>query len=396
MDTLPLKDLCELDLRPSEEEREFLVLVNDFVNKELAPVASELEKENRYPHALVEKAKDMGLFGLMIPREFGGVGASYKLLALIFESISRVWMGYAGILGTHSMMCSLISEFGTREQKTGYLPGLARGEFHGGTAITEPEAGSDVQAISTSATRVAGGYRLDGRKSFLTNGASGNLFVIVAKTDSHVVPPRKGISLFLAEKSQSFYVTGHIEKLGYRPVDTVEVVLDQHHVRQEALLGGQEGQGFEQVMSGLEGGRINIAARAVGVARAAMEEALTYSQQRQAFGQQISQHQAVQLILADMATKVEAARLLTLRAAVKKDQGGRSDLEAGMAKLFASEICAQVCFDSMRVHGGYGYTKDFLVERLYRDAPLMVIGEGTNEIQRLVIARNLLKRNPID
>lgn len=350
------------------------------------------ERDNRYPHELVDKAKAIGLFGLTIPRDYGGVGASYKLLTLIFESISRIWMGYAGILGTHSMMCSVISQFGSPDQKARYLPGLAEGNARGGTAITEPNAGSDVQAIRTTATKVDGGYRLDGTKTFLTNGENGNLFLVLAKTDPQASPPSKGISLFLAQKSSTFSVTGHIEKLGYKPVDTVEALLDGHIVRSDALLGEREGQGFRQIMSGLEAGRINVAARAVGVARAAFEEALSYSQQRSAFGQPISEHQAIQLLLADMATKVEAARLLTLRAAVKKDQGVRSDLEVGMAKLYSSEICAQVCFDSMRVHGGYGYTKDFVVERLYRDAPLMVIGEGTNEIQRLIIARSLLKR----
>ncbi len=396
MNTLDLGELAHLDLSLSAEERAVVELVRKFAQKDLAPVAQRYEHDNVYPHELVKKARELGLFGLLVPQAYGGVDASYKVLALVFEEISRVWMGFAGILGTHAMVSRVVTEFGTPDQKQRYLPRLATGEFHGGTAITEPEAGSDVQAIRTTATRIDGGYRLNGRKTFLTNGVNGNIFVIVAKTDPAADPPYRGISLFLAEKGPTFYVTREIEKLGYKSVDTADVVLEDHVVPEDALLGGAPGEGFRQMMAGLESGRINVAARAVGVARAALEQALVYSQQRYAFGQQIAEHQAIQLMLADMATSVEAARLLTLRAAWVKDQGRRADLEAGMAKLFASEICAQVCLDSMRIHGGYGYAKDFLVERFYRDAPLMIIGEGTNEIQRLVIARNLLRRYKLD
>jgi len=396
VNTLDLGELARLDLSLSEEERATVELVRKFAQKDIASVAQRYEHDNVYPHELVDKARALGLFGLLIPQMYGGADTSHKALALVFEEIARVWMGFAGVLGTHTMMSRVISEFGTPEQKQRYLPRLATGELRGGTAITEPEAGSDVQAIRTTAARIENGYRLNGRKTFLTNGANGNLFLIVAKTDPAAEPPHRGMSLFLAEKGSTFYVTREIEKLGYKTVDTTDVVLEDHVVPEEALVGGEPGHGFRQIMVGLESGRINVAARAVGVARAALEQALVYSQQRYAFGQQIAEHQAVQLMLADMATKVEAARLLTLRAAWVKDQGRRADLEAGMAKLFASEICAQVCLDAMRVHGGYGYTKDFLVERFYRDAPLMIIGEGTNEIQRLVIARNLLKRYKID
>ncbi len=396
MNTLDLDELAQLDLRLSAEERAIVELVRKFAQKDIAPVAQRYEHDNIYPHELVEKARELGLFGLLIPQEYSGVDVSHKVLALVFEEISRVWMGFAGILGTHTMMSRVISEFGTLEQKQRYLPRLATGELRGGTAITEPEAGSDVQAIRTTAMIVEGGYRLNGRKTFLTNGANGNLFAIVAKTDLAAEPPYRGMSLFLAEKGSTFYVTREIEKLGYKTVDTTDVVLEDHFVSKDALLGEEPGLGFRQILAGLESGRINVAARAVGVARAALEQALIYSQQRYAFGQQIAEHQAIQLMLADMATKVEAARLLTLKAAWVKDQGRRADLEAGMAKLFASEICAQVCLDAMRIHGGYGYAKDFLVERFYRDAPLMIIGEGTNEIQRLVIARNLLRRHKLD
>jgi alkylation response protein AidB-like acyl-CoA dehydrogenase len=396
LSSLDLDDLAQLDLSLSVGELEMIRVVRNFAERSLAPAAKDCEHDNRYPHDLVEQARQLGLFGLVIPSEYDGLGASHKFLAIAFEEISRIWAGFAGILGTHTMLTRVLNDFGTDEQRQRYLPRLASGELRGGTAITEPDAGSDVQAIRTTARRVEGGYVLRGRKTFLTNGAHGNIFLIVAKTDPKAKPAHTGISLFLAEKGERFVVTGEIEKLGYKPVDTVEVELDDHLVGADALIGGVEGKGFRQIMTGLESGRINIAGRAVGVARAAFEEALAYSQQRSAFGRLIAKHQAVQLMLADMATKVEAARLLTLRAAQAADRGDRADLEAGMAKLFASEFCAQVCLDAMRVHGGYGYTKDFLVERFYRDAPLMIIGEGTNEIQRLVIARNLLKRHRLD
>lgn len=397
MNTLDLKDLTDVDLRLSEEERDIVQLVREFAEREVRPVAQKLEKDNIYPTELVEKVKELGLFGMVIPQEYGGIGISYKAMAMVFEELSRVWMGFAGVLGTHSMMAGVVTRFGTEEQKKRYLPRLASGELIGGTAITEPHAGTDVQAIRTVAKKVDGGYVLNGTKTFLTNGKNGNLIIIVAKTDPDAEPRYKGISLFLAEKDErTFRVTRELEKLGYKSVDTVEAVLEDHFVPDENLIGGETGQGFFQIMNGLESGRINVAARSVGIARAAYEEALKYSQQRYTFGKPIAHHQAIQLYLGEMATAVDAARLLTLRAAAMKDRGQRCDLETGMAKYFASEMAVENATKAMRIHGGYGYTKDFIVERLYRDAPLMMIGEGTNEILRVVIARNVLKKFSIE
>jgi len=396
MNILDLDELATLDFNLSSEERAAIEVVKRFAQKDVAAVAQRYEHDNVYPTDLVQKARELGLFGLLVPHAYGGAGVSYKALAIVFEELSRVWMGFAGILGTHTMMSGVIAAFGTDEQQRDYLPALASGATIGGTAITEPHAGSDVQAIRTTAMAVEGGYRLNGTKTFLTNGVNGSLFLIVAKTDPDADPPYHGISLFLAQKGDTFYMSRAVDKLGYKSVDTADAVLEDHVVPRTALLGDAPGRGFHQMMAGLESGRINVAARAVGVARAALEQALIYSQQRHTFGKPIADHQAIQLMLADMATKIEAARLLTLRAAAAKDRGRRVDLEVGMAKLFASEICVQVCLDAMRIHGGYGYTKDFVVERFYRDAPLMIIGEGTNEIQRLVIARSLLKRHRLE
>jgi len=340
--------------------------------------------------------KELGFFGCIIPQEYGGLGLPFSNYVLVVEEIARGWMSLTGVLNTHLVMGYIINTFGTREQKERLLPPIARGEKRGGLAITEPNAGSDVQAIQTTATPNGTGYTLRGSKVFLTNARYGNTFAVVAKTDPRAQPPYRGISCFVVEKGPpGFIVARDMEKLGYRSVDTCEVFLEDLPVPRENLVGGQEGKGFAQVMAGLEVGRINVAARAVGVAQAAFEAAIRYVQQRTAFGQPISQHQAVQLKLAEMATKVQAAHLLTLAAAAKKDQGERCDVEAGMAKLFASETCLEVAVDAMRLHGGYGYIKDYPVERYYRDAPLMVLGEGTNEIQKLIIARGLLQRYPV-
>jgi alkylation response protein AidB-like acyl-CoA dehydrogenase len=396
INTLDLGAAVDTDIRISPAERDVLQMVRTFAERELGAVAQHYEHDNIYPEREVELARELGLFGLLIPTEYGGMDLGHKVLALVFEEISRIWMGFAGVLGTHTMMTSVIARFGTADQKDAYLGRLATGALRGGTAITEPDAGSDVQAIRTFARRDGASYVLNGTKAFLTNGARGDVFVVVAKTDLEKPPAKGGISLFIVERSHGIRVTAEVDKLGYKPVDTVEVVFADLRLPASALLGGAEGQGFQQIMAGLESGRINVAARAVGVARAALEACLEYSQQRRAFGRPIGEHQAVQLMLADMATQIEAARLLTLQSAAIKDRGGRADLAAGMAKLFASEVCAKVSLDALRIHGGYGYTKDFLVERFYRDAPLMIIGEGTNEIQRLIIARDLLRRYRLD
>jgi alkylation response protein AidB-like acyl-CoA dehydrogenase len=370
--------------------------VREFVRRDVLPVAQRYEKDDIYPHELIERMKALGLFGITIPEEYGGLGLDYLTLAMIFEELSKGWMSLTGPIGTHHIVASIIVHSGTQAQKRKYLPGLASGQRRGGLALTEPNVGSDLQALETTALKDGEGYIINGSKLFITNGRHGNTFAVLAKTHPKASPPHRGMGCFIVEKGvPGFEVGRDLDKLGYRGLDTCELRFNAVRVPRESQVGGEEGKGFAQVMSGLEGGRINIAARAVGVATAAFEASIRYAQQRHTFGKPIAQHQAIQLKLADMATKVQAARLLTYQAAAKKDQGERADLEAGMAKLFASEVCAEVTLEAMRIHGGYGFIKDFPIERYYRDAPLMVIGEGTNEIQRLVIARELLKRYPL-
>ena len=376
----------------SDTRTQIVSLVRDFVRNEVEPIAREYDDKDRFPDHLVDQMRELGLFGITIPEEYGGMGLDYVTFAMVFEELSRGWMSVSGIIGTHHIMAYVISAFGTDDQKQRFLPRLASGELRGGLALTEPEAGSDVQAIQTSARRDGDEYVINGGKMFITNAANGNAFVVVAKTNTDADPPHRGISLLLVEKPNPGLTVGRkLDKLGYRGLDTGELVFQDCRVPVTNLVGDEEGRGFRQLMSGLETGRINVAARAVGVATAALDAAVTYAKGRRAFGVPISQHQAIQTKIADMATKVRAARLLTYDAATKKDEGHRVDLEAGMAKLFASEVCAEVTLEAMRIHGGYGYIKDFPVERYYRDAPLMIIGEGTNEIQKLVIARRLLE-----
>ena len=371
-------------------------MVREFVKREVEPVASRYDNEDIYPSELVERMKEMDLFGITIPEKYGGLGLDYTTFAMIFEELSKGWMSVSGVIGTHHIMSYLIAGFGTEEQKQRFLPRMARGQIQGGLALTEPEAGSDVQNIQTTAVKDGEEYVLNGNKMFITNAESGNAFAVLAKTDKEADPPYRGISCLIVEKpAEGLSVGQHFDKLGYRGLDTCELVFNDCRIPTDNLVGGEEGQGFRQVMSGLETGRINVAARAVGVATAAFEAAIRYSQTRETFGVPIAQHQSIQIKLADMATKIQAARLLTYDAAAKKDAGERVDLEAGMAKLFASEICGEVTLEAMKVHGGYGYVKDYPVERYYRDAPLMIIGEGTNEIQRLIIARRLLQKYKI-
>jgi alkylation response protein AidB-like acyl-CoA dehydrogenase len=378
-----------------EVREEVLTTVRRFVDREVLPVASELEHRNEYPQALVDRMKELGLFGATIPPEYGGLGLDVTTYALVIEELCRGWMSLSGVLNTHLMLGYMLRTHGTDEQKQRYLPAMARGEHHGALCLTEPHAGSDVQRIRTTAVRRGDMYILNGSKMFITNARHGTLYAIATKTDTTVDPPYKGITMFVGEKGPGLTVSRDIDKLGYKGIETCEVHLEDYAVPAANLIGGKEGQGFLHVMSGLEVGRINIAARAVGVAKAAFAQAIRYSQQRETFGKPICEHQAIQLKLADMATKIEAARLLTYQAAEKKDRGERCDIEAGMAKLFSSEACLQVATDAMRILGGYGYTKEFPVERYFRDAPLMIIGEGTNEIQQLVIARQLLQRHKI-
>ena len=378
---------------PEEARSQIVNLVKDFVRREVEPVAAQLDRDDTVPLDLIDKMKELGLFGITVPEEYGGMGLDYTTFALIFEEMSKSFMSITGAIGTHHIMTYVLTHYGTEEQKRHFLPDLASGRKRGGLALTEPGGGTDVANLQVTADKDGEEYVINGSKMFITNGRYGDTFCLLARTDRNAVPNHRGISAFIVEKGgDGFKVGRDLEKLGYRGLDTCELIFEDYRIPAENLVGMEESKGFGQVMSGLETGRINVAARAVGVAQAAFEAAIRYSQQRETFGVPISQHQAIQLKLADMATKIQAARLLTYDAAAKKDSGARVDLETGMAKLFASEICGEVTMDAMRIHGGYGYIKESPVERYYRDAPLMIIGEGTNEILRLVIARQLLRR----
>jgi alkylation response protein AidB-like acyl-CoA dehydrogenase len=377
----------------NEEEQLILATVKKFLDKEVAPVASELEHRNEYPTDIVERMKQLNLFAANVPEEYGGLDLSYTVFAMIFEEISRVWMGLAGILGTHTVLCDVLARFGTDEQKQKYLPILARGEKRGAICLSESHAGTDLQAIRTTAERRGDSYFINGSKMWITNARRAEALLILTKTDKDADPPYKGMSAFIAEKgSPGLTVSRDIDKLGYKSLETCELLFEDFRVPAANLIGGREGEGFKHVMTGLEAERLNVAARGLGVARASFEEAIRYSQERRTFGKPICDHQAIQLKLADMATKIEASRLLIYSAAEKKDRGERCDLEAGMAKLFATETAQECSLEAMRIFGGNGYAKDFPVERYYRDAPLLIIGGGTNELQRLIIARNLLKK----
>jgi alkylation response protein AidB-like acyl-CoA dehydrogenase len=375
-------------------ERELIAgTVRKFVEKEVMPVASELEHRNEYPHELVRQMRTMGLFGLNIPEEYGGAGVDTTTLCMVFEEISRGWLGLAGILGSNSVLCDVLVRFGTDEQKRRFLPSMVTGEKRGGICLTESNAGTDLQSIRTTAARDGGVYRINGSKMWITNARHGNTFLLLAKTDPAAQPAHRGMSAFVVEKGAPGLTVGRdIDKLGYKSVETCELHFNNFAVPAENLIGGAEGQGFKHVMTGLESERLNVAARGLGIARAAFEEAIRYAQRRVTFGKPIAEYQTIQNKLADMATRIEASRLLIYSAAEKRDRGERCDLAAGMAKLFATETAAEVSFEAMRVLGANGYSMDFPVERYYRDAPLVVIGGGTNELQRLIIAKNLLKK----
>ena len=376
------------DLVPAE--RDIVAVVRDWVERAVRPVARELEHDNVYPGDLIEAMKGFGVYGLVIPERYGGLGVSTACFALVTEELARGWMSLAGAMGGHSVVARLISSHGTEAQKQRWLPVLATGEVRATMALTEAGGGSDLQAIRTVATATADGYRLDGAKMWISNARHAAVTAVLAKTDSAAVPPSRGVSVLLVQPGPGFTVSRDLPKLGYKGVESCELSFDGVACPPDSLLGETAGAGFRQMMGGLELGRVQVAARAVGVAQAALDDSLRYAQQREAFGVPIWQHQAVGHRLADMATQVEAARLLTLRAAAAIDTGGRADLEAGMAKLFASEACLQVTADALKVHGGYGYSTEFDIERYYRDAPLMVVGEGTNDIQRTVIVKSLL------
>lgn len=380
-----------MDFTLNSEQSLFRDSLRAFVQKEIVPVARTLEHSGTYPTQIVEKMKELGLFGLLVPEEYGGMGADSVSFAITFEEIARGWMGIAGILGTHSVSCWMIANHGTDEQKRRYLPGLATGERRTGIALTEPGAGTDLQGIATTARLDGDHYVLNGTKMWITNARHADPMPVLVKTDPSASPAHRGMSVLLVDADTPGYtVAKDIPKIGYKGTESCEIVLTDARVHRDQLLGGVEGRGMQQALSALETGRINIASRAVGVAQRAYEEALQYSRDRTAFKKPIGEFQAIQLQLAEMGTRVQAARLLTYWAASRLDAGIRADTESGMAKVFASETAVFCSLEAMRVHGGYGYSEEFEVERLYRDAPLMAIGEGTNDVLRTVIAKALL------
>ncbi|HEY2127344.1 MAG TPA: acyl-CoA dehydrogenase family protein [Streptosporangiaceae bacterium] len=386
----------------TEDERAIVHLVREFVDRDVKPVARELEHDNTYPDTLIGQMKQLGLFGLAIPEPWGVARVSAPCYALVTEELARGWMSLAGAMGGHTVVAKLLLDYGTDEQKQRYLPGLATGAIRATMALTEPGGGSDLQAMRTVARRVKGDgevgrddYLVNGSKTWITNARHSQLIALLCKTDPAARPAHQGISILLAEKGPGFTLSRDLPKLGYKGVESCELSFADFRVPRTALLGEREGQGFAQMMHGLEIGRIQVAARAVGVGRAALEDALRYAQQRESFGKPIWQHQSIGNYLADMATKLTAARQLVLYAARRYDAGQRADMEAGMAKLFASETAMEIALNAVRIHGGYGYSTEFDVERYFRDAPLMIVGEGTNEIQRNVIARQLVKRNSV-
>ena len=389
--------LCETD-GLTDVQQDILRTVREFVNDEIIPVATELEHRDEYPTKIVDGMKELGVFGLMIPEEYGGLGESLLTYALCVEEIARGWMSVSGIINTHFIVAYMLMRHGTEQQKARLLPRMAEGETRGAFSMSEPDCGSDVAAITTRATVGGDSYRINGQKMWLTNGGSSNLVAVLVKTDEGAPSVYRNMTTFLVEKSSGFgevapglTVPGKIEKMGYKGVDTTELILDDFPIGADAILGGVPGRGFYQMMDGVEVGRVNVAARGCGVAWRAFELAVRYAQQRTTFGKMIAEHQAVLFRLADMATKVEASHQMMVRAARTKDAGQRNDLEAGMAKYLASENCAQVVEDSFRIHGGYGYSKEYEIERLYREAPMLLIGEGTADIQRMIIGRRLLE-----
>lgn len=380
----------------SEEEQAIIEVVHDFVNREVKPVVQELEHANIYPENLIEHMKRLGIFGLAIPEPWGEARVSTPCYALVTEELARGWMSLAGAMGGHTVVAKLILDYGTQEHKGTYLPRLATGELRATMALTEPGGGSDLQAMRTTALRSGDEYVINGSKTWITNARKAGLIALLCKTDPAARPAHKGISILLVEKNPGFSISRDLPKLGYKGVESCEISFNDFRVPASSLLGEAEGQGFAQMMRGLEIGRIQVASRAIGVGRAALEDALRYSQERESFGQPIWKHQSIGNYLADMATKLTAARQLVLYAARRFDAGIRADMEAGMAKLFASETAMQITLDAMRIFGGYGYSTEFDIERYFRDAPLMILGEGTNEIQRNVIARQLVSRGTVD
>jgi alkylation response protein AidB-like acyl-CoA dehydrogenase len=387
----------------TDEQKAITEMVRQFADNEIIPVAEEFDHEDKFPEAIVEHMKELGLFGVTIPEEYGGMGLDMTTYAMIVEELSRGWISISGVVNTHFIGSYLLMKFGTDEQRDLYLPRMATGEVRGAFSLSEPEVGSDVQGIKSTATEVDGGWEINGQKMWVTNGLLSGLVFVLVKTDPKADPPYRGMTCFICEKEPGqsevpgLTIPPKIKKMGYKGVESTELVFDGFKVDDDHVLGGRDGigEGFKQMMDALELGRVNVAARGVGVAQRALELALRYSQERKTFGKPIAQHQAITFKLAEMGTRVEAARLLTMKAARMKDAGQRSDIEAGMAKLFASEAAKENAEEALRIHGGYGYSKEYEIERIYRDAPLLLIGEGTSEIQKMVIGRKLLERNKI-
>jgi len=391
---MTLANAIAADGAMTDEEIMILDSIDKFLETDVKPFVHQLEHDDEYPQKIVDTMKEMGLFGLMIAPEFGGFGVSTLTYARIIEKISTVWMSVAGIINSHMIMAMTVQRCGTDAQKDHYLPRFATGELRGGIGLTEPDAGTDLQAIRTTAVRDGDDYVVNGSKMWITNSGSGNTILLLVKTDTAAEPRHKGMSLLIAEKGDGFIVSKKLEKLGYKGIDSNALTFDGYRVPVDRLIGGIEGVGLKHVLGGLELGRINVAARGVGIAQAALDEAVAYSQTRKTFGKPICEHQAIQLKLGEMTTRTYAARLLTEAAAKAYDRGERCDMEAGMAKYFATEAGLENAIEAMRIFGGYGYSKEYNVERLYRDAPLLTIGEGTNELQRIIIAKQIIARNP--
>ncbi len=389
--------LCETE-GLTDDQTEILKAVRSFVEKEILPVATELEHADTYPQEIVDGLKELGIFGLMIPEEYDGLGESLLTYALCVEEIARGWMSVSGVINTHFIVAYMLMQHGTEEQKRKYLPKMATGEVRGAFSMSEPGLGSDVSAIKTKATKTDDGYEITGQKMWLTNGGTSTLVAVLTKTDEGSDSVYKNMTTFLVEKepgfgetAQGLTIPGKIDKMGYKGVDTTEAVFEGHRISADQILGGEPGKGFYQMMDGVEVGRVNVAARACGIANRAFELGIAYAQQRETFGKPIAEHQAILFRLAEMATKVETAHAMMVRAARLKDRGERNDVEAGMAKYLAAEYCNEVVEDSFRIHGGYGYSKEYEIERLYREAAFMLIGEGTADIQKMIIGRSLLK-----
>ena len=382
--------LAKINLDTSENDKLILSSIDKFLEKDVKPYVKEFESEDKYPQDIADKMAELGLFGATISEDYGGLGLSAVTYSKIVENVSSVWMSVSGIFNSHLIMCAAVEKFGTDEMKNFYLPKFATGELRGGIALTEPDCGTDLQSIKTKATKDNTKYKINGTKTWITNSVQGDVLAVLVKTNNEISPPHKGMSLLLVHKDQG-YIPRKLKKLGYRGIDTGEVQFNDVEIPLENLIGTEEGRGLQQILSGLELGRINVAARGVGLAKAALDDSIEYSKIRKTFGKPISNHQSIQIKLAEMATRLEASRLLTEQAAIAYDSGERSDLQAGMAKLYATETALFNSTEAMRIHGGFGYSPEYNIERYYRDAPLLAIGEGTNELQKIIIAKQLVE-----